>query len=200
MVSRVLIPFLSVLVVLAGCSSGDDDSAANNKGTVGAPTNTQTMTGSGGASSASGTGGKTSTPTGNGAAGMTAGSMAGAMAAAGTGGMTMMPAGTGGVAAPGTGGSTGMMPMQPAGPEDGDASKPVVAIDGVACRNPSVPSFGASANLKVDDRDVILDYPCDKHEGAPMTFILNLHGTTPVAQHFYQRAISRHTSSSPPTT
>jgi len=33
---------------------------------------------------------------------------------------------------------------------------------------------------------VIIDYPCNKHEGAPMTFILNLHGTTPVAQHFYQ--------------
>jgi hypothetical protein len=33
---------------------------------------------------------------------------------------------------------------------------------------------------------VIIDYPCNKHAGAPMTFILNLHGTTPVAQHFYQ--------------
>ena len=47
--------------------------------------------------------------------------------------------------------------------------------------------FGlAQPNFKVDDRDVILDYPCNKHEGAPMTFILNLHGTTPVEQHFYQ--------------
>jgi pimeloyl-ACP methyl ester carboxylesterase len=36
------------------------------------------------------------------------------------------------------------------------------------------------------DSDVIIDYPCDKHEGAPMTFILNLHGTTPDNRRFYQ--------------
>ena len=34
-------------------------------------------------------------------------------------------------------------------------------------------------NLKVDNRDVIIDYPCDKHEGAPMTFILSLAGRVP---------------------
>ena len=47
--------------------------------------------------------------------------------------------------------------------------------------------FGlGSANFKMDDRDMIVTYPCNKHAGAPMTFILNLHGTTPVEQHFYQ--------------
>jgi pimeloyl-ACP methyl ester carboxylesterase len=37
-----------------------------------------------------------------------------------------------------------------------------------------------------DGREMIVDYPCNKHERAPVTFILNLHGTTPVEQHFYQ--------------
>jgi hypothetical protein len=78
-------------------------------------------------------------------------------------------------------------PATPPGPDDGDPSKPVVSLMEVACHNPSTPVFGiGKANFKVDDRDVIIDYPCNKHEGAPMTFILNLHGTTPVEQHFYQ--------------
>jgi pimeloyl-ACP methyl ester carboxylesterase len=38
----------------------------------------------------------------------------------------------------------------------------------------------------LDGRDMIVSYPCGKHEGAPMTFILNLHGTTPLELHFYQ--------------
>jgi hypothetical protein len=77
-------------------------------------------------------------------------------------------------------------PAAPAGPNDGDPSKPVVSLSEVPCLKGAGPGFGRGANFKVDDRDVIIDYPCDKHEGAPMTFILNLHGTTPVAQHFYQ--------------
>jgi pimeloyl-ACP methyl ester carboxylesterase len=34
-----------------------------------------------------------------------------------------------------------------------------------------------SANTKIGGRDVIITYPCNKHEGARVTFILNLHGT-----------------------
>jgi hypothetical protein len=82
-----------------------------------------------------------------------------------------------------------VVPTQPvgdAGPMDGDPSKPVVAISEVPCRAGAGGIGLGRANLKVDERDVIIDYPCNKHEGAPMTFILNLHGTTPVAQHFYQ--------------
>jgi hypothetical protein len=81
---------------------------------------------------------------------------------------------------------TPTMPLGDAGPNDGDPSKPVVAISEVPCRNTSGGLPIGRANFKVDERDVIIDYPCNKHEGAPMTFILNLHGTTPVAQHFYQ--------------
>lgn len=98
-------------------------------------------------------------------------------------------AGAGAAGKPGTGGTpaTMMMPQTPAGPDDGDPSKPMYVNPEVPCRNPSAGGFGLNgANFKVDNRDLIVDYPCDKHEGAPMTFILNLHGTTPVAQHFYQ--------------
>ncbi len=77
-------------------------------------------------------------------------------------------------------------PLGDAGPNDGDPSKPVVMIPEVPCRNTSGGLPIGRANFKVDERDVIIDYPCNKREGAPMTFILNLHGTTPVAQHFYQ--------------
>jgi hypothetical protein len=86
-------------------------------------------------------------------------------------------------------GSTGgvMMPLPPASPDDGDPSKPVFTNADVPCRMSGGLAFGfPQANFKMDGRDVIVDYPCGKHEGAPMTFILNLHGTTPVAQHFYQ--------------
>jgi hypothetical protein len=34
-------------------------------------------------------------------------------------------------------------------------------------------------NLQIGGRDVVLSYPCDKREGAHVTFILNLHGTMP---------------------
>jgi hypothetical protein len=81
-----------------------------------------------------------------------------------------------------------MMAAAPSGPNDGDPTKPVVALSEVPCRKGGGSSLGGGgANFKVDDRDVIIDYPCDKHEGAPMTFILNLHGTTPVNLHFYQQ-------------
>jgi hypothetical protein len=73
-----------------------------------------------------------------------------------------------------------------AGPEEGDPSKPVVAIDGLACRDPARGAAFGRSNFMFDGREMIVDYPCGKHEGAPVTFILNLHGTTPVAQHFYQ--------------
>lgn len=95
-----------------------------------------------------------------------------------------MMAATAGAAAPGTAGAG--QPQAAPGPDDGDPSKPLVMLPEVACKQAGGRGFGAGANFKVDDRDVIIDYPCGKHEGAPMTFILNLHGTTPVAQHFYQ--------------
>jgi hypothetical protein len=67
-------------------------------------------------------------------------------------------------------------PPPAAGPDDGDPSKPVVTIPDAKCG--SAAGFGlGTANLKIGGRDVILTYPCDKHEGANVTFILLLHGT-----------------------
>ena len=97
----------------------------------------------------------------------------------------MNPAGMAGSAAPVMMNPT--TPLPAPGPDDGDPSKPVVAIPDVACKPEGGAVFGLGApNFKMDDRDVIVSYPCNKHEGAPMTFILNLHGTTPVDLHFYQ--------------
>lgn len=68
-------------------------------------------------------------------------------------------------------------PGAPAGPEDGDPSKPIVSVPGVNCGpNPSL--FGlTSTNVEIGGRGVHVAYPCNKHEGAPVTIILNLHGT-----------------------
>ena len=70
-------------------------------------------------------------------------------------------------------------PAAAAGPNDGDPSQPIVAVQGVTCGpNPSL--FGlTSTNVKIGGRDVHVAYPCNKHKGAPVTFILNLHGTMP---------------------
>ena len=88
--------------------------------------------------------------------------------------------GRGGFTGGGAGSSDASIPMGPPaalGPNDGDPAKPVVAIPEVACGGPKG-GFGlGAANLKIDDRDVILTYPCNKHEGANVTFLLLLHGT-----------------------
>jgi hypothetical protein len=100
-----------------------------------------------------------------------AGAMAPPPAAGAAGAVSSLPAGT---------------PPLPGGPEDGPAGMPVISIPDVACGG-SKGGFGlGQPNFKMDDRDMIVTYPCDKHAGAPASFILNLHGTTPLAQHFYQ--------------
>jgi pimeloyl-ACP methyl ester carboxylesterase len=67
------------------------------------------------------------------------------------------------------------------GPADGDPSKPVVTISEAKC---GVPTGGlgplGSANVKIGGRDVVVGYPCSKHEGAAVTVILLLHGTQEV--------------------
>jgi hypothetical protein len=190
--------WLLAVASLFGCSSGDDDSGGKGNGsTVMGPVGGNNFgnangTGSGGmTASGSGSGGTTVAP-----GGMTIGS--GGMSSVpnpmggGSGGMISVPNPMGGGSGGMTGGGMsgmggGMQQLPPPGPDDGDPNKPVVTLPDVACHDASAPVFGIGMpNLKVDDRDVILDYPCDKHEGAPMTFILNLHGTTPVEQHFYQ--------------
>lgn len=67
-------------------------------------------------------------------------------------------------------------PATPAGPMDGDPSKPMVSIPGITCGAPRV-SFGAPPpTVSIGGRDVFVAYPC-KHEGAPVTFFLFIHGT-----------------------
>jgi hypothetical protein len=86
----------------------------------------------------------------------------------------------------GDAGSTPAVPLGPVGPEDGDPAKPVVTLAEIPCRDPSRGAAFGRSNFMFDGREMIVDYPCNKHERAPVTFILNLHGTTPVEQHFYQ--------------
>ncbi len=86
-------------------------------------------------------------------------------------------AGAGGPASPDP-----IPPSQDAGPQDGDPSRPIVQVPGVACGpNPSL--FGLTAtNVQIGGRDVYVAYPCNKHGGAPVTFVLNLHGTMPTEE------------------
>jgi hypothetical protein len=91
------------------------------------------------------------------------------------GSMAMTPAMMGAPAMMGT----PIMPMRPAtpaGPKDGDPAKPMVAIPGITCGAPRI-SFGAPPpTVSIGGRDVFVAYPC-KHEGAPVTFFLFVHGT-----------------------
>ena len=66
------------------------------------------------------------------------------------------------------------------GPKNGDPNAPVVELPDVPCRQASALSGtrgGSSLNATIDGRELAIDYPCGKHEGAHMTVIVNLHGT-----------------------
>jgi pimeloyl-ACP methyl ester carboxylesterase len=101
----------------------------------------------------------------------------------GTGGLIAGLAGgagfTGGAGAATGGGTPAPPPAGPPGPDDGDPSQPVVTIPNIKCGpNPSL--FGlTTTNVMIGGRGVHVSYPCNKHKGAPVTFILNLHGTMP---------------------
>jgi hypothetical protein len=89
--------------------------------------------------------------------------------------------GTGGVGAAGMMGGSAGSTQPPPGPEDGDPSKPMVAIDGVPCGVPNVGFGGSPPSVQITNRDVVVAYPC-AHEGAPVTFFLFIHGTLQEAQ------------------
>jgi hypothetical protein len=76
------------------------------------------------------------------------------------------------------GGADGAGPaLPPAAPTDGDPSRPIVAIPGIPCGpHPSVSGL-TETNAEVGDRELHVAYPCNKHQGAPVTFVMNLHGT-----------------------
>jgi hypothetical protein len=85
---------------------------------------------------------------------------------------------------PGTGGDPGSGGTDSLGPENGDPNAPF-SIPEVACGGPEGPGWSPSANHEIGGRGYLLTYPCNKGAGAPMTFFLLLHGTTPPEQHFY---------------
>ncbi len=94
----------------------------------------------------------------------------------GAGGMGGMGGGAGGM-----GGGGG--PITWDGPDNGDPNAPVVELSDPTCGGGG--GFG-SGNFELGGREMIVDYPCGKHEGARMTLILNLHGTSEPNVHFYQ--------------
>jgi hypothetical protein len=179
-VIRALGATLFALIVLGGCA---EDGAAGHEAD---PSMTGPISGGGagagvpgaGSGAAGGGGGAVTGAAGSGAgASAPPASGTGAPSAGGTSGAG--PAGAGGSdgaaggAEAGQGGGAGMPGAS--GPKDGDPSKPIVAIDGIPC-GPSMagPSGG---NHEIGGRRLIVDYPCNKHEGAHVTVILNLHGT-----------------------
>jgi hypothetical protein len=155
----------------SGCSC-QNPVGAGDAGNPGATTTGGGTTGSGATPGAGSFGGTTT-------GGATAGGATpgGAVDAGSTGGSGKDAGTTGGM--PGGGMTGGQMPAT--GPKDGDPAKPVVTADGVACRmsggaGGAIGGLG-SPNAMVGGRDLIVDYPCGKREGAHMTVILNLHGT-----------------------
>jgi hypothetical protein len=179
MVIRTLGATLVASIMFGGCS---EDAATESQGDpsvigpvsgagAGAGNSSGAAAGSGGGISTAGAGaGSNAPPPAGGTSGSSAGGMGG-VEPAGAGGAGAGAAGAGGA---GAGGSAGM-PPDASGPKDGDPSKPIVAIDGIPC-GPSQAGLGGG-NHQVGGRNLIVDYPCNKHEGAHVTVILNLHGT-----------------------
>jgi hypothetical protein len=195
---------LAASAATMGCSYSDGADGTGPGGTqfgVSAPTaGAAAGTGVGGGGQV-GAAGQAASPSPAGTGGMVTAGIGGT---AGSGGNGNADGGNAGAAAgsagngTGGGGAGGSMPPDPAGPMDGDPNAPVFTTPEVACGGASGGGFGSSVNFMMDGRDVIVTYPCDKHAGAQMTFFLNLHGTTPVEQHFYQHryfAIHQYTAS-----
>lgn len=182
---------VSACALLCACSGGNENPAGTNgMPVVSAPTGAGAGVGAGSAGAGVAGAGAAAPPL----AGSMAPGAAGSGAPMGSAGMAAPPGAAGTEAVAGAGGMGGDSggtggvgtPPAPAGPEDGDPSQPIVSIGDVPCGGPSG-GFGlGSANFQLGGRDMIVTYPCDKHAGAPVTFILNLHGTTPLELHFYQ--------------
>lgn len=186
------------LITLAGCTSGSMASVPTGGAGNAAINNNSTLAGG---SSGIGAG---MAPT------WAAGSAGGTMISAGGTMMTTAPTGAGGSGAgapPDAGrgdagsaaGAGGMVTDSGVdsgaavdlGPKNGDPSKPMVELAEVPCRTEAELSGQSRAmiNATIDGRELIIDYPCGKHEGAQMTVILNLHGTLALGAPFtYQRS------------
>jgi hypothetical protein len=195
---RTLGAILICAITIVGCAEDETPDASTN------PSNTGGLGGVGGSSgsSAAGAGAGSGGMTGVGAAGAAGSSTvpppvgggnapptAGASGAAGGGSGASGSGGTGGAgtAGMGTAGTASDPMVPPSGPKDGDPSKPIVTVDGIPC-GPSMAGLGGG-NHEIGGRKLIVDYPCDKHEGAHVTVILNLHGTLIMgAPYSYQHA------------
>jgi hypothetical protein len=170
-----------VLCVLIACSSADD--ASNTKGKAGPRTTVSPPV-------MNQVGAQPTSPSGtmpnNNATGGTGAASPPPPLATSTGGQgaagSMVPpaGGAAGMLPPtaGAGGATMMMNSTTpfTGPLDGDPSKPMVEIPGIPCGVPQISFLGPPPSVKIDDRDVVVAYPC-AHEGAAVTFFLFLHGT-----------------------
>lgn len=199
-----LIVSLQLALFAPGCADGGEEESAPSQG--GQPAVVEAAGATGGAGAPGGGGGAAGTggtgmggalvgPVGTAGGGASAPTMPGAAGAGGAGagvGGGMSSAGTGGTGGTGGGATTGgagattgggaQGPATPAGPDDGDPGQPVVAIPNVKCGpNPSL--FGlTTTNVTIGGRKVHVSYPCNKRKGAPVTFILNLHGTMPAEE------------------
>jgi hypothetical protein len=137
-----------------------------------------------------GTGGLPPQPAGAGSATPAAGGQGGA-SSIGLAGSSPAKAGTPGAASTGDSGGTGAGGTAAGGTAaagspplsvDGDPSRPIVEVANIPCGpHPSLAGLTAT-NATIGGRDVHVAYPCGKHEGAPVTFVLNLHGTMPTEE------------------
>lgn len=206
---RVVVALSAIAVAIAACSDGGNMSpgmgmpgAGTSPGAMGGVTSVAPpVTGNPGAAGGTVTAGAAATAGAPGTAG--AGTSGAAIAGMGpvaggemiAGGGGSMP-GAAGAAGAGTagmaGGAAGASGAPASGPKDGDPNAPVVAVPDVPCRPESALTgavVGSSVNAMIGGRELAIDYPCGKHEGAHMTVILNLHGTLIMGAPFlYQRA------------
>jgi pimeloyl-ACP methyl ester carboxylesterase len=197
---------LTLLITIAlGCGDGGGEETAPVGGAQppttpilpGAPAGTAGTGGTAGTSAvttpvvpaAPATAGGNSLPPNPGTAAGTGGTRGGGLLAGLTGGAGLIGGSglTGGTGVTGGAGGTGggapaPAPTTPAGPDDGDPGQPVIAVPNVRCGpNPSL--FGlTTTNVTIGGRNVHVSYPCNKRKGAPVTFILNLHGTMPAEE------------------
>jgi hypothetical protein len=138
----------------AAATGGSAGTARSSSGTAGNSSRTQNSSSAGATATA---------PTAAGSSGASSSTTAGA-------GTTASASAGSGAAAAGTSaaGATATADV----PEDGDPTKPMVAIPDIPCGVPKSPF----PTVKITDRDVAVAYPC-AHEGAPVTFFLFVHGT-----------------------
>jgi len=174
----VSIGVLALASLALGCAGSGSDAPGGPGDTAVLPP--QQPTAGAGAAAVPSAGIPPASPGSGGASAGVPGMMSNPAAMAGAPATPGMPAGAGSdpVVAP--------PPVAPTGDPNGTGE--VVSIPEVRCgpaagldafvAGTGIPGPG-TPNVQIGGRDVVLSYPCDKREGAHVTFILNLHGTMP---------------------